>query len=551
MLRPQRNAFRQFLDLSGFWDFRFDGDDGWRPIAVPASWNDQFAEGRDHLGPATYRTTFDLPWGFEGRRLSLRFGSVNYLCEVSVNGRRVGSHKGGHLPFDVDVTAAVRAEGNVLEVGVDGALAPDRVPPGGVPFDPRDTNPLDSFPRTSFDFFPWSGIHRPVVLHATPHDGISDITVVTRLDGGSGAIELTVQGGGRHALTLTGDGSEVTTTGPVIEVPRARPWSPIDPFLYKLTVETDGDRYSLPVGIRTVQVEGDALLLNGEPVILRGFGRHEDFPVVGRGLLPPLVVKDFDLMRWVGANSFRTTHYPYSEEMLDLADRLGFLVIAETPAVGLFFSGDGLSRRLDLCRQYVDESIGRDKNRPSVIMWSLANEPHSRRDEAVPFFRDLYDRAKSLDHTRPVTLVSALGEAEESFSFLDVVCLNRYYGWYSQPGRLDAATERLDAELQSVHAKFGKPVLMTEFGADAMAGVHAQPPEMFSEEYQAEMLMRYIDVLDRTPFVVGQHVWNLCDFKTAQGIVRVGGLNLKGVFTRDRRPKLAAHRLRERWHART
>jgi beta-glucuronidase len=252
-------------------------------------------------------------------------------------------------------------------------------------------------------------------------------------------------------------------------------------------------------------------------------------------------------MQWIGANSFRTTHYPYSEQMMDVADRLGFLVIDETPAVGLFFDEPGLERRLGLCRQYTQELIQRDKNHPSVIAWSLANEPHSWRPAAKPFFRDLYDLAKSLDSTRPVTVVTHVGVNEEAFEFLDFMCLNRYYGWYSEPGELDLGCQKLSAELDALYAKYHKPLILTEFGADTVAGCHAEQPEMFGEEYQTEMLTRYIKVLRTKPFVVGEHVWNLCDFKTGQSVRRVGGLNLKGVFTRDRRPKLAAHRLRELW----
>ncbi|HSB00966.1 MAG TPA: glycoside hydrolase family 2 TIM barrel-domain containing protein, partial [Anaerolineales bacterium] len=326
------------------------------------------------------------------------------------------------------------------------------------------------------------------------------------------------------------------------------------PHLYQLTVELESggqafDRYTLPVGIRTVRIAGDRLLLNGQPVYLRGFGRHEDFPVVGRGFLPALIVKDYALMQWVGANSFRTTHYPYSEQMMDLADQLGFLVIDETPAVGLFFDEPGLDRRLGLCRQYTQELIERDKNHPSVIAWSLANEPHSWRPAAKPFFRELYDLARSLDTTRPITVVTHVGVDEEAFEFLEFMCLNRYSGWYTDPGELDLGCQKLSAELDALYAKYHKPLVLTEFGADAVAGCHAEQPEMFSEEYQAEMLARYIEVLRTKPFVVGEHIWNLCDFKTGQSVRRVGGLNLKGVFTRDRKPKLAAHRLRELWQS--
>jgi len=572
-LQPQMNPFRQRLELSGFWDFRFDLDDegesgGWsegfsghRPIAVPASWNDQFEGWRDHLGPAWYQIRFDLPWGWQGRRLRLRFGSVNYLAEAWLNGTPLGRHEGGHLPFEFDVTPHVRPESNVLVVRVDGELAPDRVPPGNIPVDPRDVPHLN-YPETSFDFFPFCGIQRPVMLYATPHDAIADLTVETDIEGHDGLVRVRVDRTSLEVATvrffLRGHGAEITdeveASGEAAElrVPDAALWAPGSPHLCELVVElvrngNTFDRYSLPVGIRTVSVEGESLLLNGHPIQLTGFGRHEDFPVTGRGLVPAVITKDYSLMEWVGANSFRTSHYPYSEEMMDLADRLGFLVIDETPAVGLFFREEGLERRLALCRRLTQELIDRDKNHPSVIMWSLANEPMSTRPGHKEFFRDLYDLAESRDPTRPATVASRPGVDEESFQFCDVVCVNRYYGWYTEIGQVDEGCRVLSAELDELHERYPKPFILTEFGADALPGCHAQPPEMFTEEYQAEMLSGYIEVLNSKPYVVGQHVWNLCDFKTGQGVRRPGGMNLKGVFTRDRRPKLAAHRLRELW----
>ena len=576
MLYPQSNPFRQFIDLSGFWNLRFDpagagtaagfadGFKDGRPAAVPASWNEQLEEGRDYLGRTWYQTTFDLSWGWDSARqqIRVRFGSVNYLAEVWLNGTPLGAHEGGHLPFEFDVTPHLRGEGNRLVVCVEGELAPDRVPPGNIPPNPSDSFANTSFPDASFDFFPFCGIHRPVLLYAVPRESITDLTVVSEVAGRKARVHVNLKRIGsdnvtaRFALRGTDASAETAFASEevevLLEVPDSILWSPSSPHLYELIVELerDGstfDRYTLPVGIRTVAVDGDQLLLNGSPVYLRGFGRHEDFPVTGRGLVPAVIIKDFALMKWVGANSFRTTHYPYSEEMMNLADRLGFLVIDETPAVGLFFAEAGLERRLALCRQYTQELIDRDKNHPSVIMWSLANEPHSRRSEAKPFFRNLYDLARSLDPSRPVTVVSHVGVDEESFEFLDVLCLNRYYGWYTQSGQLDAALPLLSEELDALHARFQKPLIVTEFGADTIPGHHAQPPEMFSEEFQAEMLSRYIELFKTKPYIVGEHIWNLCDFKTGQSPIRMGGLNLKGIFTRDRRPKLAAHRIRKMW----
>lgn len=573
MLYPQTNRHRQCHDLSGIWELRFDpGDDGrtanWqagftasRPAAVPASWNEQFADERDNLGPAWYQTRFDLPWEVNGKSVFLRFGSVNYLAEVWLNGHPLGAHEGGHLPFEFAVTPHLKPEGNLLVVRVDGNLAADHVPPGNVKAGPEDifVSHSGNFPETQFDFFPYCGIQRPVLLYTVPRCHIADLTVLTSLKGGDATVtvQVTLQTNEQEhvSIRLQGQDYDRTTTAfctgtteLTLEVPHARLWSPDDPYLYNLTASlSGGDTYRLPVGIRTIAIEGDRLLLNGKPIYLTGFGRHEDFPVLGRAMIPAVIVKDFALLKWIGANSFRTSHYPYSEQMMDLADRLGFLVIDETPAVGLFFRADGLDKRLSICKQYVRELIARDKNHPSVVLWSLANEPHSHRPEAAPFFRQLYDLAKSLDASRPVTLVSHVGVREEAFDFLDVVCMNRYYGWYTQTGRIEEGIALLSAEMDAIHERYPKPFILTEFGADAIAGSHAQPPEMFTEEYQAELIRRYIEVARSKPFVVGEHIWNMCDFKTAQGVTRVHGLNHKGVFTRDRRPKLAAHLLRRLW----
>ena len=179
MLYPQSNPFRQKTDLSGYWDFRLDPDNsgaqkGWpdgfagRPVAVPASWNDQFSDTRDYFGVAWYQIRFTRPWGWEDKQIILRFGSVNYLAEAWLNGHRLGMHEGGHLPFEFYVSPYLQAEDNLLVVRVDGALAPDRVPPGNIAEDPLDTHQIGNFPRTTYDFFPFCGIHRPVWLYALP-----------------------------------------------------------------------------------------------------------------------------------------------------------------------------------------------------------------------------------------------------------------------------------------------------------------------------------------------------------------------------------------------
>ncbi|MGB8214250.1 MAG: beta-glucuronidase [Anaerolineales bacterium] len=575
MLFPQTNQYRQTVDLSGFWDFRFDPDgigevQGWfqdlkesAPIAVPASWNNQFSDSRDYLGLGWYQTHFSIPWDWDGKKIFIRFGSVNYLASVWLNGKFIGQHEGGHLPFEFDITKHIHSGKNLLVVCVDGALAPDRVPPGNVPPDPRDVSFFQNYPASNFDFFPFCGIHRPVWIYAKHPAGIDDLIVATDVSGTTGIVKVKLISTGVNAnvdFFLGGHGTQSSQKSMISNgqaetefvVPDAALWEPGAPNLYTLKVELSWeshiiDQYELSIGIRSISIRGDALLLNGKPIQLKGFGRHEDFPVIGRGYFPAVIIKDYSLLQWVGANSFRTSHYPYSEEMLDLADKLGFLVIAETPAVGLFFAKKGLAKRNRLCTQYVQELIKRDRNHPSVIIWSLANEPHSRPGVSTKIFKSLYDQAKSLDPTRPVTLVSDIGVDEEALEFLDIICLNRYCGWYTESAQLDLGLERLSTELDAIYEKYPKPFILTEFGADAIPGIQSDANEVFSEEYQAEMILRTIQLLNSKPYVVGQHIWNLCDFKTTQSLHRAGGTNYKGVFTRDRRPKLAAQKLRELW----
>jgi len=576
MIPFQQNAHRQARDLSGSWDFKMDPQGigkkaKWfhglkkpRKIPVPSSWNTQFADTSNYLGDAWYQLRFNHPQKLEGFRKFIRFGSVNYLAEIWLNGHFQGMHEGGHLPFVFEISKHIKKGVNLLTVRVNGDLAPDRVPPGKVPFDPRDAFANSFNPPASFDFFPFCGIQRPVHLLSLPQEPLQDVTVTTSLEGKTGKVKVVVQGPAKPGLscrlTLNGFGWTASSGGPFksghfdseISVPQAKLWAPGSPYLYQLKVELlsgrqAADQMDFPVGIRTVNVKGRQLLLNGKPIFLKGFGRHEDDPKTGRYLPPATLKKDYQNMKWIGANSFRTSHYPYSDEDMAMADRLGYLVIDETPAVGLFFHPLGLKKRLQLCRQFTREMIERDKNHPSVILWSIANEPHSKRPAAIPFFKNLAQLARQLDPTRPLTLASYMGATEESFNFLDVVCVNRYFGWYSEPGDLDSAIPRLSKDLDAIYKKFKKPVLMTEFGADAMPGSHSNPPIMFSEEYQAEMISRYWKVLKGKNYVGGAHIWNLNDFRTAQATHRPNAMNYKGVFTQGRKPKLAAHRLRILW----
>jgi beta-glucuronidase len=608
MLRPQQNATRAILGLSGLWDFATDPDEAgeaqhWfngiprpRQVAVPGSWNEQFTDTDLYLGPGWYTRVVDIPRSWEEGDVLIHIGSAVYAARVWINGHEVGSHAGGHLPFGFDITDHIEwGEPTRIAIRVENKLRPDRVPPGNM--GEADT-PLGfggNVPPTAYDFFPYAGIHRPVALVHVPEIHLIDVTVITTIDGDEGVVlvqaaisdtqtdETTDPTRGQLAgiVELASADRDRIVEMPfvngegiaTIRVPDARLWSPDDPHLYRLTVsllgdDTVTDTYHLDIGIRTVAVEGDRILLNGKPIELRGFGKHEDARATGRGLNLPQAVQDASLLKWIGANSYRTAHYPYSEEAMDLADRLGILIIDEIPAVGLSFNDgdDNISARLHQCKQQVRELVQRDKNHPSVITWSIANEPIPNNmgdltgyDDAEPgpgedptggtaFFEELVAFTRALDDTRPVIIVGVMGGSPAAWLELsDYIAINRYWGWYVHGGRLEEARIALEEELDALHARHGKPIVVTEFGADTIAGRHSVDPQLFSEEYQREVMRLYLDAAAERAYVAGLHVWNFADFRTAQGVMRMGGFNLKGVFTRDRQPKLAAHFLRERW----
>jgi beta-glucuronidase len=554
-LRPQTNACRTALDLSGIWLVRF-GDADWSgglpggiPVGVPGSWNDQLPARRDELGPAWYERRFEAPPLTARQEAFIRFGSACYVAEAWLNGHWLGGHEGGHLPFALPCTEALSAGENVLVVRVDGRLGPDQVPPGLVPRE--HTHPREFYPDVSYDFFPYAGLHRRVELVITPRDGIRDLRVQTAADGDGAVLDVAVETSGEGTVTLTLDGEKVT---PPHQVMPRELWSPASPRLHTLTAELRlrgelTDRYTLRCGIRTVEVNGRELRLNGTPVQLRGFGRHEDFPVLGRGTVAALAAQDLLLMRQLGANSFRTAHYPCDEETLDVADQLGLLVIAETPAVGLYFAGEGAGRRQELARRFTAELIARDRNRASIIAWSVANEPRMNHPAAAAALAELCETARALDETRPVGYATDLPEAAGVES-ADIIFLNSYPGWYQLPGQLDEAAASLGRTLDQLDRSWRKPVILTEFGADAIPGGHADPPAMWTEEYQEALIDRLLDQAELHENVVGTHIWAFADFATAQADHRPLSVNFKGVFTRERRPKLAARRLRDRWGGR-
>jgi len=588
MLKPQSSATRELTSLDGLWRFALDSEDVAAPwsaalpgrleAAVPASYNDLFADQaiRDHVGWVWYQRIVRVPRGWTAGRILIRVDAATHSGRVYVGDELVAEHVGGYTPFEADITRLVTAGQEFrLTIGVSNELTNTTIPPGRIEVDASGRRKQTYL----HDFYNYAGLARSVWLVSVPEVRVTDLVVTTDLDGADGVVryEVETSGAGDVRVGLADESGAVAAEAEgasgELRVPDVTPWAPGAAYLYALRVEVRMagavvDEYLLPVGIRSIRIDGRRFLINGEPFYFTGFGKHEDSAVRGKGHDPAYLVHDFQLLDWIGANSFRTSHYPYAEEALEFADRHGVVVIDETAAVGLNLAmGGGILGGVkqptfspetinDATRaahaQAIRELIARDRNHPSVVLWSIANEPGSSESGAREYFAPLVELARSLDPSRPVTFVNvmfATYETDRIADLFDVLCLNRYFGWYVDTGDLPAAEQHLEAELNGWQAKYGKPMIMTEYGADTLAGLHSVFDQPWTEEYQQAVLAMFHRVHDRVDAMVGEQVWNFADFATSPGIFRVDG-NKKGVFTRDRRPKAAAHALRDRWTAR-
>ena len=492
MLYPETTETRTAMKLDGMWKFAIDwnseGDEnGWKDgipghdmIPVPASFNDFYTEKaiREFTGDVWYEKDIVVPSSMKGSRVFLRFGAATHRAEVYVNGAKAGEHEGGFLPFLVDITElAALGRMNRIVVKVNNELTETNIPCGR-------TITLSSgrkMTKPYFDFYNYSGLQRSVYLVSTPKNSIFDIDLNYKVGSSSATIEylVKVKGKGDVFLSLMDDEGMVVSSSAgqsgKMEVSSPHLWQVRNAYLYNLKVDLkDGDvlldTYELPIGIRDVRIEGTSILINGSPVYLKGFGKHEDSDIVGRGFNIGVMKRDFELMKWIGANSFRTSHYPYDEEIYRMAelmkwigansfrtshypydeeiyrmaDREGFLIIDEVPAVGLFESlvnfldaGTGKGAKSFFSKpttpillkshlRAVEEMIVRDKNHPSVIAWSLLNEPESTDENSVPYFTEVFNLAHDLDpQKRPRTFAMEVNSSTtrcKCYHLSDFIC---------------------------------------------------------------------------------------------------------------------------------
>jgi beta-glucuronidase len=503
---------------------------------LPGSWVGHAPEMRHYQGLVWYQRTFTSPGPAKGERSFLRFGGVDHCATVHLNGEQATHHCGGFTPFAVEVTQLLRSGRNQITVGVDSARSPVEVPP----------------PVTDWETY--GGITRSVMLVTVPDTYVDDAWVRLTRDG---RIAATVrlngpQMAGREVrvriaslgFALEGRTDATGNWSGTARAPRTlRRWSPESPTLYDVEVEAGEDRLVDRIGFRTVEVRGEDILLNGRPVFLRGISMHEEefgkdpvraiTPAAARALLT-------EIKQGLNGNFVRLAHYPHSEVMTRMADELGLLVWSEVPVYWLVkWDNPGT---LDLARRIQRENILRDRNRASIILWSVANETPVG-DARNAFLRSLIGDVRALDDSRLVT-AALLSKREGDVATiddplvpdLDVMAINTYYGWYSG----DPLSAISGIQWRS---PVRKPLIFSEFGADAQAGYHddAADPHKFSEEFQAEYYRQTLAMAEKVPFLRGMSPWILKDFRSPrrQHPVHQQGWNRKGLISETGQRKQA------------
>lgn len=599
LLYPIDSTSRRAVSLDGMWGFQLDPEEKgsseqWMLrlpspdfIPVPSSFSDLYTDKsiREYCGDFWYEKDIFIPSEYYGSIVALRFGCATHTAEVWCNGIKVAAHEGGFLPFSADISeSAVYGGMNHIAVRVNNELSETRMPCGTVKVKPDGTKRNAPY----FDFFNYSGLQRSVWLISLPQKHIEDFDLIYSIDRNDAEIKykISLSSGEKTVSEPSGDISVelIDAEGKsaayaegkqgVMHVRDAHLWQIRNAYLYTIVIRLKHgqkitDEYREQIGIRTVEIKGRQLLLNGKPVYLKGFGKHEDADIVGRAFSPSIMKRDFELMKWSGANSFRTSHYPYSEEFYRMADREGFLVIDEVQAVGCFpslsnfadatsgkqtafFAGETTPNLMAHHKQSIDEMIRRDKNHACVIAWSLLNEPETSDVASAVYFEEVFDYARKCDpQNRPMTFALMMNSQPgncKCHQIADFLSFNRYYGWYILGGPdIDEAESAFRKEMDAwMQLEPDKPFVFTEYGADTYAAIDKLPSVMWSESYQIEMLEMCERVFDSYDSVIGEQVWNFADFQTTEGIMRVDG-NKKGVFTRQRQPKSAAFHLKKRW----
>lgn len=524
---PNPNGYfrnRKNVEPGDPYEYNFDLSD---KLEVPGDWNTQMEKLLWYEGTIWYKKDFN--WDLkQDKRVFLYFGAVNYDARVWVNGEYAGRHIGGFTPFNFEVSELLHDGDNFVVVMADNTRKPEAVP------------------TVITDWANYGGITRSVKLIETEETFLQDYYIQLnqnaenevmgwiRLNGEQLQQQVEIRISGEnivHAMETDADGFASFTFSADL-----RKWSTTDPHLYDVQIITETDEIRDQIGFRTIETDGTDILLNGEPIFLRGVNIHEEAPYrTGRA---HSIDDARTLLNWVeemGGNFVRLSHYPHNEHMVREAERRGIMVWAELPLYWMIQWEN--PETLENARNQLSEIIHRDKNRAAVILWAMSNETPLT-DARVHFLREMIRTTKELDPFRLTTaaLQSRWIREEDSDritfmiddpigEYLDVLGINQYYGWY---GGDNAPMDHL-----TWATIYDKPLLMSEFGGGAKQGWNVPDNQRWSEEFQAELYRHTLDMFDKIEFLSGTVPWILMDFRSPRRPLPVvkDGFNRKGLVS--------------------
>jgi beta-glucuronidase len=406
----------------------------------------------------------------------------------------------------------------------------------------NNTRTLDRVPMRNTDWFNYGGIYREVTLYDLPAAFISDLFIRLSADGTAIEVDLSVDGAkdglaaiSIPALSLQAEIMVQGGRGHIALPAQPQLWSPDSPTLYDVEVRFGDDHVTDRVGFRTLARRGTDILLNGQPIWLRGISVHEDDQDLGKVCTEADLRRRFEHARALGCNFLRLAHYPHHELAARLADEMGFLLWSEIP-VYWAIAFDNPQTYADAENQLL-ELIRRDRNRASVAIWSVGNE-NPDTDARLTFMRNLAQAARAADPTRLIAAACLINHARNRIEdrlaeHLDIIGINEYYGWYDEN----------IADLIEIgrNSQPDRPVVISETGADGAIGPNAPKAGLFSEAYMTQVYRQQIEILRELDYVKGMSPWILYDFRVErrQNIFQQG-FNRKGLVAADKTTRKAA-----------
>lgn len=535
---------REIYELDGMWDFEADGIKYRLP--VPGCW-EQHPRLLSYRGSGTYTRTVRVK---RPCNIRLEFKGVSHTADVYFDGEKIIRHYNAFTPFSA-VVKNVGAGEHEIKVEVDNSFG------------------AHSALHIPNDYYTYGGITRPAAIEYLPDAYIDRLRFTPSLNNGSwsakteiiiknisdAAKTVTVRAvlaGAEKALEIKISGMSEATVGFDMEFDDIKPWFVGVPSLYMLTAQlSEGgeiiDDLIERVGFRVVEVKDKKIYLNGEPIFLKGFNRHEDYAVDGCAVSPQHMVQDMDLMQDANINAVRTCHYPNDERFLDLCDERGIMVWEENHARGLSLKDMQNPNFERQCEDCIREMIENHRNHPSIIIWGILNECASDTEDGRRMYKKQYEQIRAMDGTRPVTSATCRHFNDICLDLADIVSFNMYSDWYIDCG----IAERNDDEIDWIYRSGGenKPIIVSEVGAAAIYGYRDRSRCKWSEERQSDILRDNLEVYMNDERISGVFVWQFADCRvTEEGewfLNRARCHNNKGVVDEYRRPKIAYDTVKE------